>query len=302
MTKREDVYTRITQTVLEQLEAGVRPWHKPWDSGHAIGRIQRPLRYNGDPYSGINTIMLWLEAEMQGFPYATWMTLRQANELGGKVIRGSKSTPVVFARRIEKTETTDAGDEVDASYLCYKEYRVFNVDQLEGIPCHYYDPVSTPVDPIDRDIRAKAFFDSLGADIRTGGNRAYYSISTDHVQMPQLQLFEDTVAYEATLGHELTHWTRHKSRLDRSFGRKRWGDEGYAAEELVAEMGAAFLCADLDLTPSVREDHVSYIDNWIQVLNRDKRAIFTAASHAERAVRYLHDLQPAAAGDVRAAA
>lgn len=292
MKNREDVYTRITDTIVEQLEAGVKPWHKPWDSSHASGRIQRPLRHCGDPYSGINTIMLWLEAELRGFPYATWMTLRQANELGGKVIKGSKSTPVVFARRVEKTDTDAAGDEVDASYLCYRDYRVFNIDQCEGLPCHYYDPVITPVDPIDRDIRAKAFFDNLGADICTGGNRACYSISADRIQMPHLQLFESTEAYEATLGHECVHWTRHQSRLDRSFGRKRWGDEGYAAEELVAELGSAFLCADLDLTPEVRDDHVAYIDNWIQVLKRDKRAIFTAASHAEKAVRFMHDLQP----------
>src|SRR5690606_36618687 len=107
--------------------------------------------------------------------------------------------------------------------------------------------------------------------IRHGGNRAYYSISTDHVQMPYFETFCDAESYYATLSHEITHWTRHKTRLDRSFGRKSWGDEGYAQEELVAELGSAFLCADLDLTPEVRDDHASYIASWLEVLKNDKR-------------------------------
>src|SRR6202011_2436226 len=121
-----------------------------------------------------------------------------------------------------------------------------------------------------------SFFAATGAAIHHGGNRAYYSISTDHVQMPPFEAFRDAESYYTTLAHETTHWTRHASRLDREFGRKRFGDEGYAMEELVAELGSAFLCADLDLTPEVRDDHAAYIASWIQVLKNDKRAIFTA--------------------------
>jgi antirestriction protein ArdC len=120
---------------------------------------------------------------------------------------------------------------------------------------------------------------------------AFYQPDRDIVQMPDFQAFRDPEGYYATLLHELTHWTRHKSRMDRSFGRNRWGDEGYAAEELVAEMGAAFICADLQITPTVRKDHAAYIQSWLKVLKNDKRAIFTAASYAQKAADYLHSLQ-----------
>jgi antirestriction protein ArdC len=126
---------------------------------------------------------------------------------------------------------------------------------------------------------------------------AYYAGGSDHVQMPQFETFRDAESYYATLAHELTHWTKHRTRLDRDFGRKKWGDEGYAIEELVAELGAAFLCADLGLAAEPRADHASYIANWLKVLKDDKRAIFTAASHAQRAADYLNGLQPRALVD-----
>jgi antirestriction protein ArdC len=146
----------------------------------------------------------------------------------------------------------------------------------------------------------ECFFSATGAIVRHGGNRAYYSVSTDHVQMPPLESFRDAGAYYATLGHETTHWTKHPTRLDRDFGRKRWGDEGYAMEELVAELGAAFLCADLELTPELRGDHASYIDHWLKALKSDSRAIFAAASHAQRAADFLHGLQPGIPNEVAA--
>jgi antirestriction protein ArdC len=143
----------------------------------------------------------------------------------------------------------------------------------------------------ERNEACEAFFAKTGADIRTGGNRAFYCFEPDFVQMPHLQQFNEPGAYYATLAHEITHWTRHEKRLNRDFGRKRWGDEGYAVEELVAELGAAFLCADLGLNPDQpREDHSSYIANWLTVLKNDKRAIFTAASHAQKAADYLSGL------------
>jgi antirestriction protein ArdC len=114
--------------------------------------------------------------------------------------------------------------------------------------------------------------------------------------MPVIEAFKDAESFYATLAHENTHWTKHPSRLERDFGRKAWGDEGYAREELVAELGAAFLCADLGLTPEVRDDHASYIATWLTVLKNDKRAIFSAAAHAQRAVDFLHGLQNPAEG------
>jgi antirestriction protein ArdC len=149
-----------------------------------------------------------------------------------------------------------------------------------------------PKHDLQRIDHAERFFRQTGADIRHGGNQASYSVTGDVVRMPPLECFRDSESYYATLLHELTHWTRHGSRLNREFGRKRWGDAGYATEELVAELGSAFLCADLSLTPEVREDHAAYIATWLDVLKHDNRAILTASAHAQRAVDFLAGLQP----------
>jgi antirestriction protein ArdC len=137
---------------------------------------------------------------------------------------------------------------------------------------------------------AERFFAETEATIRHGGNRAYYSLGSDHIQMPPFEAFRDAKSYYATLAHETTHWTRHPSRLERGFGRESWGDEGYAREEPVAELGAAFLCADLGITPEVREDYSACIACWLEVLKGDKRAIFQAAAHAQRAARSMPGL------------
>ncbi|MCB1694071.1 MAG: antirestriction protein ArdC, partial [Pseudomonadales bacterium] len=156
---------------------------------------------------------------------------------------------------------------------------------------HYYQLAAPPQETLERITHAEAFFAATGADIRTGGNQAYYAIGEDFIRMPPFECFRDAECHAATLAHELTHWTRHPSRLDRDLGRKRFGDAGYAMEELVAELGSAFLCADLRITPEVRDDHASYLACWLEVLKNDKRAIFTAASHASKAAEFLHGLQ-----------
>jgi len=175
-----------------------------------------------------------------------------------------------------------------------KGYSVFNAEQIEGLPTHYYQLAEPVLDPVQRIDHAENFFGATGAAIRHGGNQAYYTVGADYIQMPPFEAFRDAESYYATLSHETTHWTRHPSRLDRDFGRKRFGDEGYAAEELVAELGSAFLSADLSLTPEVRDDDTAYIASWLKVLRDDKRAIFTAAAHAQRAVDFLHGLQDGA--------
>ena len=149
--------------------------------------------------------------------------------------------------------------------------------------------------PLERVESAERFFAATGAVIRHGGNRAFYRITDDFVQMPELQTFRDAESYYAIAAHEITHWTRHPTRLERDFARKRFGDEGHAMEELVAEIGAAFLCADLGLTPEVREDHAAYIASWLRALKDDKKMIFVAASHAQKAVDLLHGYQAAPA-------
>ena len=298
---RTDIYTRITDQIVTELENGVRPWLKPWNAEHAAGRITRPLRHNGIPYQGINTVMLWSAAVAAGYAAPVWMTFKQAQELGAHVRKGEKGSLVVYANTITRTELdVDTGDEAEREISFMKGYTVFNVEQVEGLPAQFYAPAQPRLDPVQRIDHAECFFAATGADIRHGGNRAYYSVTDDHVQMPPFETFKDAESYYATLAHECTHWTRHPSRLERDFGRKRWGDEGYAMEELVAELGSAFLSADLDLTPEPRDDHAAYIASWLKVLKDDKRAIFTAASHAQRAADFLNGLQDA--GEKEAAA
>lgn len=291
-TQRADVYTRVTDRIIAQLEQGVRPWLTPWNAEHAAGRITRPLRHNGEAYKGINILMLWAEAETRGYASPFWMTFGQALEMGGHVRKGEHGAPVVYASKFSKTETSEQGEEAEREVFFLREYTVFNVEQCDGLPDWYYLLKEPPREQMQRVERADAFFAATKADIRHGGAQAYYAIGTDHIQMPRFECFRDPESYCATLAHEMTHWTRTPSRLNREFGRKKWGDEGYAIEELVAELGAAFLAADLRITPELRDDHASYVAHWLKVLKDDKRAIFTAASHASRAVDYLHGLQP----------
>ena len=296
MTDKQDTYTRVTNKIIAELEAGTRPWHRPWGAEHLAGRVIRARRHNGTPYKGINTIMLWAASAVQGYAAPIWMTYKQAQELGGQVRKGSKGETVVYANKMTKTETDKNGQDHEVAIPFMKGYCVFNVEQIDDLPDHYYAPAAPVLDPVQRIDQAEAFFSATAADVRHGGSRAYYELLSDRIQMPPFEAFVDVESYYSTLAHECTHWTRHPKRLNRDFGRKRWGDAGYAQEELVAEIGAAFLCADLGLSPETRKDHADYIASWLSVLKTDKRAIFSAAAHAQRAADYLHALssRPAA--------
>jgi len=289
--ERQDIYTRITDKIIDSLEQGVRPWIKPWDAEQAAGRIARPLRHNGQPYSGINILMLWAASIEQGFAAPMWMTFKQALELDAHVKKGEKGSLVVYANTITKTEEDGNGEDVEREIPFLKGYTVFNVEQIEGLPEIYYAKPEPKMTGPERIAHSEQFFANTGADIRYRGTRAFYAIEPNYIAMPPIEAFTDAESFYATLAHETTHWTRHASRLERDFGRKTWGDEGYAREELVAELGSAFLCSDLELMPEVRDDHASYIASWLEVLKNDKRAIFQAASYAQRAVDYLHGLQ-----------
>ena len=290
---RPDVYSRITDKIVADLEQGVRPWFKPWSADHAAGKITRPLRHNGIPYKGINVIMLWSAATVKGYACPLWLTFKQALELGGNVRKGETGELVVYANSITKTETDAKGEETEREIPFLKGYTVFNAEQCENLPAHYTAKAEPPaLTPLQRIEAADRFFAATGADIRHGGTRAFYAEGPDYVQMPPFETFRDAESHAATLAHELTHWTKHDKRLARDMGRVKWGDAGYAREELVAELGSAFLCADLGITPEVREDHAAYIASWLKVLKDDKRLIFSAASQAQRAADYLHSLQP----------
>jgi antirestriction protein ArdC len=263
MTTKVDIYTRITNRIVSDLEKGTRPWLKPWNAQHAAGRITRPLRHNSTPYRGINVLVLWVEAEDRGYACPLWMTYNQATELGGQVRKGEHGASVVYADRFKKTEAGDDGQMVEQEIPFMKAYTVFNCEQIDGLPANYYALAEPPAEKIERIDHAEAFFANAKAEVRHGGNMAYYAVQADRIQMPPIETFRDSESYYATLAHETTHWTRHEKRLNREFGRKRFGDEGYAVEELVAELGSAFLCADLQLTPEPREDHAAYIANWL---------------------------------------
>ena len=260
------------------------------------GRVSLPRRHNGIPYRGINIITLWITAMERGYAAPMWMTFRQALDLGGCVRKGEKGSPVVYADTITRTERDAESGEDNAQNIHFmRAYTVFNVEQIDGLPAHYHvkpAPAAPAAPALPRIERAERFFAATGAVIRHGGSRAYYAPGPDHIQMPPFEAFRDAESYYATLAYEGIHWTLHPSRLARSFDAKRSGDEGYAREELVAELGSAFLCADLALTPELRDDHASYLDDWLKVLQGDKRAIFTAAAHAQRAADFLHGARP----------
>jgi antirestriction protein ArdC len=289
-TQRSDLYTRVTERVVADLERGARPWLKPWTSRRP--RITRPRRHNGTPYRGINVLLLWSEAIDRGYSASLWMTYRQALELGAHVRQGEHGATVVYADRMVRHETDATGNDVEREIPFLKAYVVFNVEQIENLPAQYLPQPEPQTDPVKRIALAEAFIGATGATIRHGGDSAYYSPKLDIIQLPVPEAFRDAESYTATKAHELTHWTAHSSRLNRDFGGQRFGDTGYAREELVAELGAAFLCADLGISPEPREDHASYLAHWIAVMKDYKRAIVAAAAHAQKAVDFLHGMQP----------
>ncbi|MBZ9823385.1 ArdC family protein [Mesorhizobium sp. CA4] len=309
MTRKEnadriDIYARITDRIVAELEKGIRPWMQPWQSSNASGRVTRPLRHNGLPYNGMNVLLLWSEAVARGFSSPMWMTFKQALELGGGVRKGETGSVVVFASRFTRTETENQGEEIDREIPFLKAYSVFNIAQIDGLPDQFYRRQAEPVrDPIARIEHADRFFANTGAVIRHGGDRAYFAPVTDHIQMPPFQTFRDAASYVATLSHEVTHWTSAPHRVKRDLSRYAKDRSERAREELIAELGSCFLCADLGIAPELepRPDHASYLGSWLKVLADDKRAIFSAAAHAQRAVAFLHGLQPDAAEEGEAA-
>jgi antirestriction protein ArdC len=289
---RQDLYARVTASIVADLEQGVRPWTKPWSAQHLAGRITRPLRSTGEPYKGVNVILLWCEAASRGFAAPIWVTFRQALAFGGHVRKGERGATVVYADKIVRTEIQEDGEEAERAIPFLKAYTVFNVEQVEGLPERFHMLATPTLTRAQRIAQADAFFVNLRGELRHGGDQAYYAVHQDVVQVPPFECFTDPVSYYATLAHEFTHWTRHPTRLDRDFGRQRFGDQGYAREELVAELGAAFVCADLGLELTPREDHAAYLDHWLKVLKAEPRFLFTAAAHAQKACDYLIALQP----------
>ncbi|HEV7319291.1 MAG TPA: zincin-like metallopeptidase domain-containing protein [Ensifer sp.] len=293
-SQRSDIYSRITDKIIGELANGVRPWIKQWNALNTNGRITRPLRHNGQPYSGMNVLLLWSEQMSQGFTSSMWMTFKQALELGAAVRKGETGSTVVFASRFTKSQADGKGGEIDREIPFLKAYSVFNVEQIDGLPDYYYCRPEPALDPVERIEQVDRFFRNTGAIIRHGGDQAFYAPGPDLIQMPPFEAFKDPESYYATLSHEATHWTAATNRVGRDLSRYSKDKSERAREELVAELGSCFLCADLGITPELepRPDHASYLRSWLKVLIDDKRAIFQAAAHAQRALSFLHGLQP----------
>jgi antirestriction protein ArdC len=294
---RGDLYAEVTARIIAELEAGRFPWAQPWMSAKAAGRDEAgglgaaPLSLpknaaTGACYSGINILLLWGAAEEAGFSSPYWLTFRQALALGGAVQRGETGSLVVYADRfIPKREAervaAEGGEAEAVAFL--KRYVVFNTEQCERLPERFFSP-QPPVDPCDAVPRAEALIRASGADVRVGGDKAFYVPSQDFIRVPPQAAFFEPVNYYRTCFHELGHWTSHASRLNREF-KGRYGSHAYAREELVAELSSAFVCASLSITPTVR--HADYLGAWLEVLKEDNRAIFNAASLASKAADFI---------------
>lgn len=299
-----DTYQQVTDRIITALEAGTKPWVKDWSTS-AAGGFQMPHRCSGEPYRGINVLLLWLAYEDRGFTGKHWLTFNQARELGGMVRKGEKGTQIVFFKQLDVTEEGADGEERERRVPMLRTYNVFNADQVDNLPDRLRPAPIAIVAGKERDEAAEAALRSTGADIREGGGRAFYAPGADFVQMPAFEAFHSTSGYLATLAHELCHWTGHTSRLDRA-QRNAFGSKDYAAEELVAELGAAFVGARLGIVGEHIDNHAAYLASWLKALRDDKRAIFRAASAAQlaadmvlanagqgQAVRPRHDPVPA---------
>lgn len=290
---KSDIYQTVTDQIIAALEQGAGQPQMPWQrTGFHAGLPTNAATRNA--YQGINILSLWTSAMSQQFTQGLWATYRQWQAIDCQVKKGSKATLVIFYKEYDAdpgTIDTAAGD--DGKRRVARASYVFNVAQVDG---DLDEMMIKPQPPMPRIDMADQFVKRSQATIKHGGDQAYYQPATDHIQMPDEHLFIGTdsfnrnEAYYAVLLHELTHWTGHKSRLGRSFN-NRFGTKAYAMEELVAELGSAFLCADLSITPETRADHAKYIQSWLEVMKTDNRAVFTAASKAQEAVGFLKRLK-----------
>jgi antirestriction protein ArdC len=278
--QRGDIYSEITGKIISQIEAGMLPWVQPWQGGLSLPRNASTQK----AYSGVNILLLW-DALFSG-NYATnkWVTFKQALAMGGAVRKGERGTTVVFTDTFvpkKEQEKANAEDQRRIGFL--KRFTVFNVAQCDNLPYELtvsLPPASHPL-PVES---AEALIQASGAVFQRGGDHAFYHPASDSIRVPNQEQYFEPINFYRTALHELTHWTGAKHRLNRDFS-GRFGDEAYAREELVAELGSAFLCTSLGIVPTVR--HADYIGNWLTILKNDSRAIVSAASHASKASDFL---------------
>lgn len=285
MKAHDSLYESITNDILEELKQGVAPWVKPWESEKG-GLPTLPFNAaSGHRYQGINILLLWRASHVKGYASPAWIGYHQARERGGYVRRGEKATVVVYASTFTPKEDREKAEEDQRKIPFLKWRDVFNVEQTANLPASLsYLPKPKPLSEAIEGV--EMFLRTLGAHVVHGGERAAYSPHCDRIVLPEPDAFKSAPDYYATSLHEHAHWTGHKSRLNRDLS-GRFGDESYAAEELVAELGAAYLSATLSIPGKLQ--HAEYIGNWIALLQHDSRAIFTAASKGAEAARFLEE-------------
>ncbi len=276
-----DIRSAITNTIIDMLEQGIAgEWQRPWASVAASGM---PMNYtSGRRYTGVNVLLLWHAARQRGFAHNEWLTFKQAQEIGASVRKGAKGVMCIFyklAERRSKAGASEDGEDDGKPVPILKPFWLFNVADIDGLPEREQSAAGKAFASI---AEAEAILQASGAHIEHGGNSAFYCAGPDRICLPPREQFKTPAGYYATAIHELIHWTGHKSRLAREFG-KRFGDDAYAFEELVAELGSAFVMADLGLTDYTLQGHANYLAHWLRVLKNDKNAIFTAAKHASAA-------------------
>ena len=275
--KAQDIYHRVTEQIIEALEKDLVPWHCPWNAGFGLPTNLRTGRH----YRGINVPLLWGTQMDRGFGSARWLTLRQANAMGGRIKKGSKGTAIIFWKMRTISVEQQNQEPEETLIPMARMYVVFNEEQVNGLP-----PAQKVVQTWDPHQEAEKLM--ALATVQHGGSRALYAPGPDIIQLPPREAFDDRGAYYATALHELTHWTGHSSRLNR-VTKKQADGAGHAMEELVAEMGAAFLCASLGIQGQLQ--HAEYMAQWIDILHEDNRAIFRASSGAQKAVDFVRELR-----------
>jgi antirestriction protein ArdC len=287
LSQNRSVYDTITQKIADAIRDGAGPFKMPW---HTDGSwMSLPINvFTEAYYRGVNILTLWLDAKDKGYPSSRWASYRQWQKLGAQVRKGERGSLITFYQKNEPEED-DAEDTRPPFVL--RVSHVFNAAQVDG----WEQSVGDPPPAVELDRQVAAFVEAIGARVNHGYRVARYRLDLDTVEMPSPAWFFDTgtrtasQAYHAILLHELIHWSGAGHRIGREFG-KTFGDKSYAFEELIAELGSAFLCSTFGIANEPRSDHAAYVGSWLKVLDRDRRAIFTAASKAQEAINYLSAL------------
>jgi antirestriction protein ArdC len=271
------IYQQVTDSIIKQLEQGATPWVKQWNGSSSADH--NAVSKKG--YNGINTLILAMSAAANGFKSNEWATYKQWLQLGGQVRKGTKGTTIIFYSPVTGSKISADGSEKSYHYVL-KSYSVFNADQIDG-----YTPAAAPVKTFNSIAALEALATDSGAVIKHGGDKAFYSPSDDFIQMPNKCDFTNEAAYYATLLHEMAHWSGNATRLNRDLS-GRFGNEAYAAEELIAELSAAFLCAEYQIDGDLR--HAGYIASWLRILKNDNKAVFKAAALAQKSADFIKAL------------